>query len=239
MPPPAPAGTTTLTRPPAAEKTRTPAKEEKPKKSTAPSVGRGWLFGDKEGDDSTAIDVAAEPPPARSTSRVSERPADSRVEPSSPARVLTPADSEAVNRAPVAGVTPDAERRSPPWPGGRARSAPLVIRSTVRETPEARRRGGCDCLISGTVEVNGPRPLNARLRVAVGLNWFPAVADTVELFMGSPRAFRVPAVPCGPQRLKVTVLDGRRFELESRDVVAGFKCDGTTRPNLRVVLKPR
>jgi hypothetical protein len=123
---------------------------------------------------------------------------------------------------------------------GRARSAPLVIRSGSRAAPAARAAAdSCECRIDGTVEVQSNAPLGSRARVVVSLAWFPAVADTVELFMGSPRAFKLPVAPCGPQRLRVTFPGRDRFDVISREAVAGFRCDGGPVRQVRIVLSPR
>jgi hypothetical protein len=95
------------------------------------------------------------------------------------------------------------------------------------------------CRIEGTVEAQSERPLPDRARVAVSLIWYPALADTVELFMGSPRAFRLPAAPCGPQRLKVTSLGPARFDVVSRQAMAGFRCTAGSLHQHRLVLVPR
>ncbi|MBI1795550.1 MAG: hypothetical protein HYR74_00700 [Candidatus Eisenbacteria bacterium] len=136
-----------------------------------------------------------------------------------------------------------------PSPEGeaRARAAPLLIRNpssaaasppvaAATETPAA---DTCGCRIEGTIEVRGERPLASRQRVAVSLIWYPAIADTVELFMGSPRAFHLPPAPCGPQRLKITSLGSQSFDIVSREAMAGFKCETGARHQLRLVLAQR
>lgn len=132
-----------------------------------------------------------------------------------------------------------------PRPAGepRARARPLVIRTPglqpVAAAPPAAAGDSCSCRIEGTVEVDSDRPLPGRMRVAISLGWYPAIADTVELFMGSPRAFSLPAAPCGPQRLRLVNLGALRFDVSSREAMAGFHCVAGALRQFRVVLKPR
>jgi hypothetical protein len=171
--------------------------------------------------------------PRRDT--VAVRPPQELPEPPPPA-VRTP--TPAVSGGPVA---------SPvfPRPAGepRARARPLVIRTPglqpVAAAPPAAVGDSCSCRIEGTVEVDSDRPLPGRMRVAISLGWYPAIADTVELFMGSPRAFSLPAAPCGPQRLRLVNLGALRFDVSSREAMAGFHCVAGALRQFRVVLTPR
>jgi hypothetical protein len=61
----------------------------------------------------------------------------------------------------------------------------------------------------------------------------------VELFMGSPRSFRIHHAPCGPQRLRLVSLGSQRFDVISREAMAGFRCEPGSLVQLRVVLQPR
>ncbi|MEK7330400.1 MAG: hypothetical protein AAB113_06315 [Candidatus Eisenbacteria bacterium] len=97
----------------------------------------------------------------------------------------------------------------------------------------------CTCRIEGTVEADSDEPLPGRTRVAVSLAWYPAIADTVELFMGSPRGFSLPVAPCGPQRLRLVNLGALRFDVSSREAMAGFRCERGALHQFRVVLQPR
>jgi hypothetical protein len=145
------------------------------------------------------------------------------------------------DRQDEAAAAPNRVRIHPPPQGsGRVRAAPLVIRgASARPGAEPASDDSCRCRIEGTVEVDSQDPLASRVQVAVSLAWYPAAADTVELFMGSPRAFRLAPAPCGPQRLKVVVLRGERLVVTSRDAVAGFRCDDRGLRQVRVVLAPR
>ena len=119
----------------------------------------------------------------------------------------------------------------------RARTRPLVISNPA---PGARSRpDSCECRIEGTVEVQSDEPLKNRERIKVSLQWYPELRDTVELFMGSPRRFKLPVAPCGPQRLRLRVLSEGRFDVESREAMAAFRCNGERVFQPRVVLVPR
>lgn len=143
--------------------------------------------------------------------------------------------------APPRGTTARTPRIVPTPDGeGRARARPILIRAPgPGSAPEDTAAGTCMCRVEGSVEVQSERPLPARARVAVSLVWYPALADTVELFMGSPRAFRLPPAPCGPQRLKVTSLGSARFDVISRETMAGFRCTAGSLHQHRLVLVPR
>ena len=75
--------------------------------------------------------------------------------------------------------------------------------------------------------------------MVVSLVRHPGIADTVELFMGSPRPFRLPPAPCGPQRLRLTNLGPVRFDVTSRQAMAGFQCPANGHRQWHLVLVPR
>jgi hypothetical protein len=152
-----------------------------------------------------------------------------------PATTAAPAGDPAADSS--SGHTP--KIIPPPEGQPRARARPMLIRNPAVEEPPTPTTEPCGCRIEGTVEVRSDRPLASRVRVAVSLPWYPALADTVELFMGSPRGFVIPVAPCGPERLKVTVLGSQKFDVVSRDAMAGFKCQAGELHHLRVVLQPR
>lgn len=126
---------------------------------------------------------------------------------------------------------------APPAGESRSRSAPLVIRAARHLTASA--ADSCECRITGTVEVQSNQPLKRPERVEVSLVWYPQVRDTVELFMGSPRPFELGPTRCGPQRLRLKVLTGGRFDVRSGDAMGGFRCEGGHVVEQRVVLVPR
>lgn len=164
---------------------------------------------------------------------VAQRPAKALPEPSAPRRQVVPVPGSTATR-PTAGAP---IIHPPPRGEGRARAAPLVIRGPgVRLEQTVVSTDSCQCRVEGTVEVNSDQPLPEPLRVAVGLQWYPAVSDTVELFMGSPRPFVLRSAPCGPERLRVTLLSRSRFMVTSREALAGFRCEGGPVKQFRVVL---
>jgi hypothetical protein len=145
--------------------------------------------------------------------------------------------------APDAKSSPGASKpdvKITPAPDGaesRTRAAPLVIRGPgVRTTPPKPAADSCGCRIRGTVEVESHNALSTRVRVAVGLSWEPAMADTVELFMGSPRAFDLRPAPCGSQTLRVMALSGGRFTVRSSEPISDFDCKGARQ--FRLILSP-
>lgn len=177
--------------------------------------------------------TAAKPTPAAKDEVAAERV------PETPAAAEKPPVAESPRPATVASKPRrDVVIHPAPDGEGRVRSAPFVIGR--KSTAAAAALDSCSCRIRGTIEVRSNEPLGKRLKAVVSLAWFPAAADTVELFMGSPRAFTLPAAPCGPQRLKVTFPGRERFVVLTRDAVAGFRCDGVVPVHqVRIVLGPR
>jgi hypothetical protein len=114
-----------------------------------------------------------------------------------------------------------------------------------RRASEARRsavtapaRGGdCACTIQGTIEARSERRIPEYLKVRVWVADRPAAADSVELFMGSPRPFAM-RVPCGTHRLELVVEPRlNRFAVGPPEAFADFRC-GSERPSQwRLVLE--
>lgn len=182
--------------------------------------------------------VPALPPAKASASPPAQTPASRPAQ----APVTPPATAGAGTRT-VAPATEYVTAIPRPESGPRSRARPLVIRTgepspEITETPPAA-SDSCSCRIEGTVEVDSDRPLTDRTPVAVSLVWHPAIADTIELFMGSPRKFELPAAPCGPQRLRLVNLGGTRFDVISRQAMAGFRCERGALRQFRLVLRPR
>jgi hypothetical protein len=94
----------------------------------------------------------------------------------------------------------------------------------------------CQCRIQGTVEVDWDRPLQGRTQVTVQLEDNPRVRDTVELFMGSPRAFELRSVSCGPHRLLFETRSKQRFVLISPE--PQVDCTGGGYRQVKLVLQP-
>jgi hypothetical protein len=186
----------------------------------------------KTAERTTAERTAAEQKAAERTSKAATLIAESQ--PADPPPAVAPSAEDPP-------ATADHSPRIVPVPEGqpRARARPMLIRNPPVRDPVIPPPDTCGCRIEGTVEVRSERPLASRQRVAVSLAWYPALADTVELFMGSPRAFVIPDAPCGAERLKVTALGSQRFDVVSREAMAGFKCQPGERHQRHVVLVPR
>jgi hypothetical protein len=108
-----------------------------------------------------------------------------------------------------------------------------VAATPPRPAPDA----PCDCQLEGTVELRSERPLRREVVVTVSLADAPAIRDSVELFMGSPRPFRLGAVPCGAHELTVRTWSSQRFTVIA-PAPAKFDCSGGVR-QIRVVLESR
>jgi hypothetical protein len=168
----------------------------------------------------SSLATPARPEPvARSARPV--KPPRARAKPAAPPAPPDPRRNEPRPADPVASGTVREERvRSvnPDPPLGPS-SPPVVPRSNAA-TPEPPgplvnpRRGdlkpdphGCSCRLDGTVELVRSSVLDQPEEIVIRLEEWPAVADTVELYMGAPRAFRLAPVPCGSRRVTVDRLD--------------------------------
>jgi hypothetical protein len=159
--------------------------------------------------------------------------------PAAPRDTVTPATPVPPATTPPVRTVKDAIISINPKSDGevRARSAPMVIRAIA---PPALADGEpCSCRIEGTVEVSSDKPLPKRARVMISLVPNPAINTTVELFMGSPREFRLTGAPCGPQRLRLTNLGTMHFDIVSQEALNGFQCEPGKLHQFRIILKPR
>ncbi|NOT33198.1 MAG: hypothetical protein HOP12_03410 [Candidatus Eisenbacteria bacterium] len=103
---------------------------------------------------------------------------------------------------------------------------------------------GCSCRMAGTVEIAPRMVLLEPERVVVRLAGRATPADTLEMFMGAPRAFRLAAVPCGARRLEIIRLrlDAPEARLVDGQPAEGFGCSSGTllQPRLVIALdRPR
>jgi hypothetical protein len=148
----------------------------------------------------------------------------------------TPSPSPAIS-PPSARERGSGPRIFPPPPAfaGRSRPGPLVIRADAPR-PKA---DSCECRVEGTIEVEEVVPLSRPQRIELWLNWYPQLRDTVDLFMGPPRRFEIPVAPCGPQRLRLRVLTEARLEVATREAMAGFRCNGDSVIQRRILLVTR
>jgi hypothetical protein len=97
----------------------------------------------------------------------------------------------------------------------------------------------CGCRVRGTVELESHRLLANPMRLEVAIPELPAMRDTIELFMGSPRAFEFLRVPCGRLSLAVRAFAQRPFVVVTPDEVAPFDCRDREMRQVRVVIAPR
>lgn len=137
-----------------------------------------------------------------------------------------------------------------PGPGVTQNDASLIRRIDTApgtaELPLARLRaedvlaqgGDCACRIRGTIEMHPDHLLTKRLDLVVTLREAPAVRDTIQLFMGSPRAFELPAVRCGVWHIEVDAVARRDFRIVSADGRGPIDCREGGLRQLRVVLDP-
>jgi len=114
---------------------------------------------------------------------------DDRVHPVDPEPPLGPSTPPVVPRV----------HSDPPEPPG-----PLVNPRRPEAPPDPR---GCSCRLDGTVELVRSTVLDQPEEIVIRLEEWPAVADTVELYMGAPRSFRLSRVPCGSRRVAISRLD--------------------------------
>jgi len=172
--------------------------------------------------------AAVAPPVAAPKADAPARPDTSRRRPESVAAAVEIARSRSSSR-----VIPPAPK------GGRERSAPLVIRQPPWPFPPEASADSCACRIEGTVEVASAKPLPSRVPLTVSLEGLPQHADSVELFMGSPRRFLLARVPCGRYAIRLDIRSTLEFDVSSRDTLGAIGCEPGRIRQVRIVLKPR
>ncbi len=144
---------------------------------------------------------------------------------SAPRAVPPPADSVIASRTPV-GRRPSRPASKPPV------AAPVVVAPARGVAPA----DSCLCRIEGTLEVRWDHPLPERVPVALWLEDAPTVRDSVELLLGSPRAFVLPAAGCGPHRVRYLAYSRLKFNRLTADPV--IECTDQGQRQLRIVLEP-
>jgi hypothetical protein len=92
------------------------------------------------------------------------------------------------------------------------------------------------CRIEGTIEVQWDQPLPERVPVALWLEDEPAVRDSVELLLGSPRAFVLQATGCGSHPIAYTTYSRLRFRARTPQPV--IDCSKSGLRQTRIVLEP-
>jgi hypothetical protein len=95
----------------------------------------------------------------------------------------------------------------------------------------------CACRLFGTVEIDWERPLERNFPIELTLAGPATQQVEVEMFMGSPREFRLGPLPCGDYRLVVRPRGRYRYAITRGDSVVSIRCAGVTQA--RVVLVPR
>ncbi len=187
-------------------------------------------------------------PPVPDTSAASSRsPAPPTLPPAVPEAAApapaapTPAPVSVPKRAPPPTPAAGGVNARSPGPGGLKRVEPFAVNpaglspaDSVGETIA----DSCACRIKGTIELQFDRLLTARLRVVLSVRGMPSLRDTVELFMGSPRAFKLERVPCGNRSIEIRSLSQRRFVVISRETAESIDClrDALRQP--RIVIAP-
>ena len=96
----------------------------------------------------------------------------------------------------------------------------------------------CGCNVRGTVEMEFHRLLSSPMKIEVALKELPAIRDTIELFMGSPRAFELRRVPCGRWSITLHPFSERPFGVTTPEEVAPFDCRQRTLRQVRIVIAP-
>jgi len=96
----------------------------------------------------------------------------------------------------------------------------------------------CSCTVRGTVEMEFHRLLSSPMKIEVSLAEVPAIRDTIELFMGSPRAFELRRVPCGRWSIALHPFSERPFGVTTPEEVAPFNCRERALRQVRIVIAP-
>lgn len=193
--------------------------------------------------DVPAKDAPANPTAANPTAASPMPPASAF---STSAPITTPTATTTTDPAAPAASPPATARPSSPSPWSSNPAPGKSPRATRMNAPsadagsDASKPAGSDsclCRIEGTVEVDSDQPLPARVPVLVYLEDSRKVADSVELFMGSPRQFNLRNVPCGVHTIKVKTLSKLKFQLTTADPV--IDCSGGGYRQVRIVLEPQ
>jgi len=95
----------------------------------------------------------------------------------------------------------------------------------------------CACRVYGTVEIDWERPRERNFIVDVSLSGPATQSGEVELFMGSPREFRLGPLPCGDYKLTVRPHGRVRYTLRRGGNTIDVHCAGFTQ--VPIVLVPK
>jgi hypothetical protein len=183
-----------------------------------------------------------EAPAARQpTTAPGRAPAQTTPDTTGPASALPAAVTPAPASPPEPTEAETTEVASPASPDDADIGSSLRVaygRAVPPPVPRAATGKTCECQVEGTVEVRVERPLKRPVVVTVSIAGAPAYRDSVELFMGSPRSFRLGSVPCGSHELEIRTSTSKRFTIVS-PVPATFDCLADRLRQIRVVLEPR
>ena len=144
--------------------------------------------------------------------------------------------------SPASLRTSDRVANNPSPSSGLHRVEPRSRASSDDESEEdVRARLGadsCGCNVRGTVEMEFHRVLSSPMKIEVALKELPAIRDTIELFMGSPRGFELRRVPCGRWSISLHPFSDRPFGVTTPEEVAPFDCRQRALRQVRIVIAP-
>jgi hypothetical protein len=192
-------------------------------------------------------DTVASPAPATITPPIVQAAPPPRPAPVAKVAPATPKPAPTPHTVPSPEQPiPTVPRTEPPsaaraGPGGLKRVEPFPITTvhrTWRDTLSVANSDSCGCRIKGTIELQFDRLLSAPLQLVVSVRGMPSIRDTVELFMGSPRAFALDPVPCGVRSLDVQALAHRPFRVVTRTAVENIGCAENALRQPRIIIAP-
>lgn len=176
----------------------------------------------------------ATPPPV-SAPTASATPSDATAAPASTPTITAPAPASTSDPAPAGAIPVRAS--DPPAPAPRVVSDPRIKAIEPFSPPSAVILDTCACRVYGTVEIDWERPRERNFIVDVSLTGPAKQSGEVELFMGSPREFRLGPLPCGDYKLTVRPHGRVRYALRRGGNTIDVHCTGFTQ--VPVVLVPK
>lgn len=191
--------------------------------------------------------VQSVPAPQKPAPVVQSAPAPPKPAPVVQAAPAPPKPAPAGHSVPAPDEPASAARQTEPpnetraGPGGLKRVEPFPlapVRRGWRDTLSVAISDSCACRIKGTIELQFDRLLSAPLQLVISVRGLPAIRDTVELFMGSPRAFALDPVPCGVRSLDVQALAHRPFRVVTRTAVENIGCAANALRQPRIIIAP-
>lgn len=181
----------------------------------------------------TAQAPATPPPVSAPTASVTL--SDASAAPASTPTITAPAPVSTSDPAP-AGAIP-VRTSDPPAPAPRVVSDPRIKAIEPFSPPSAVILDTCACRVYGTVEIDWERPRERNFIVDVSLTGPAKQSSEVELFMGSPREFRLGPLPCGDYKLTVRPHGRVRYALRRGGNTIDVHCTGFTQ--VPIVLVPK